>query len=191
MIKTFIRKMKLSKLSGKEVVFPKKPSGICLFEKDYNDFGCFSDHNNGYLYMNYDEIVSFFYKNYSSNWLEIRKLVDSWLKETDKANVLTSLWRKLTHQTQLKETEKVNVLTSLSPKHLMDIKLKKSGKVNVLISIVGVKDIAEVLNETEKVNILTSCSSFSSFASRLKGTEKVNILTSKYGFPNQGEWLKD
>ena len=76
--KTFIRNMKLCKLSGREVVFPKKPSGICLFEQDYN---------NGHLYMNYDEIVSFFYKNYSSNWIEIRKLVDSWLKETEKVNV--------------------------------------------------------------------------------------------------------
>ena len=77
----FIRKMKLFKLSGKKIEQPNKPSGICLFEQDYK---------NGYFYMNYDEISLFLYENYSYNWLEIRKLVDSWLKEADKLNVLTT-----------------------------------------------------------------------------------------------------
>ena len=67
-----IRKMKLCKLSGKEFVYPEKPSGVCLFEQDYE---------NEYLYMNYDEIVSFFFQNYSSRWLEIKELINSWLKE--------------------------------------------------------------------------------------------------------------
>ena len=77
----FIRNMKLCKLFGREIVYPKIPSGICLFEQD---------HKYGYLYMNYDEISLFLYKNYFPNWLEIRKLVDGWLKETEKINVLTS-----------------------------------------------------------------------------------------------------
>ena len=104
----FIRKMKLCKLcklSGKEVVFPKKPLGICLFEQDYK---------NKHLYMSYSEISHFLYKNYSSkcvDWVEIRKLVDSWLKETEKVNVLTSHSYYSDLANILKETEKVNILT--------------------------------------------------------------------------------
>ena len=54
----FIRQKKLSRIVGEEIEYPSKPTGICLFEQD---------HKNGWFRMNYDEITSFFYKNYCHN----------------------------------------------------------------------------------------------------------------------------
>ena len=47
----FIRQKKMSRILGETLENPEKPSGICLFEQD---------HKNGYLYMDHDEITSFF-----------------------------------------------------------------------------------------------------------------------------------
>ena len=76
----FIRQKKLSRIVGEEIEYPIKPTGICLFEQDYK---------NGYLWMNYGEITSFFYKNYSPDWLEVKELISDMLKEYSKLQVLT------------------------------------------------------------------------------------------------------
>ena len=66
----FIRQKKLSRIVGEEIEYPSKLTGICLFGQDYK---------NGYLFMN-DEITSFFYKNYSNNWSDIKELIQDMLK---------------------------------------------------------------------------------------------------------------
>ena len=76
----FIRQKKLCRLTGEELTYPTEIKGTCLFEQDYK---------NGYLYMNYSVITSFFEQNYSSNWTEIRELIHGWLEEQSKMEVLT------------------------------------------------------------------------------------------------------
>ena len=76
----FVRKLKLSKLSGEEIGLPSKVSGICLFDQYIK---------NKILYCDYDEIWTVFYKEYSDNYNDIQSLIKSWLEEEAKLNVYT------------------------------------------------------------------------------------------------------
>ena len=77
----FVRQLKLCRLTGEKIIYPSKVEGICLFEQDYK---------NGWFNIDYNEITSFFYNNYSTNYNEIRELINGWLKESDKLSVLTT-----------------------------------------------------------------------------------------------------
>ena len=115
----FVRKMKLCKLSGKEVIYPKIPPGICLFEQDYK---------NEHFFIDYNEITSFLYQNYSTNWKDIKNLIDSWLKdsvlkmieyETDifckflkEIEKLTTSQYSINDTFYLKDVEKLNMLST-------------------------------------------------------------------------------
>ena len=142
----FIRKMKLCKLSGRELIYPKKPSGVCLFEQDYK---------NGFLYMNYDEITSFLYKNYSSKWIDVKELVNSWLKETNKMYTLTSLWKFYHTIRKLKETDKMYTLTSYWIIGKIDDVLKETDKMYTLTSLLYPCKPCSLLKETDKMHTLT------------------------------------
>ena len=96
----FIRQKKLSRIVGEEIEYPIRPTGICLFEQDYK---------NGYLYIDYVEITSFFYKNYSSKWSDIKELIQGWLKEDSK--LLTPVFLSFSNIMSLKEDSKLQVLT--------------------------------------------------------------------------------
>jgi hypothetical protein len=102
--KQFIRQKKLARIVGEEIEYPSKPSGVCLFEQDYK---------NGYLYMDYDIITTFFYKNYSSKWLDVKELIHGWLKEDTKLKVLTPNLILTTDVAMLKEDTKLKVLTPM------------------------------------------------------------------------------
>ena len=153
----FIRYMKLCKLSKKELIMPNKPRGICLFEQDYKD---------GYLYLNYDEITEFFYKNYSSYWSDIKELIIGWLKETEKTNILTPGRPSPLYYTLLKETEKINILTPNPYAAGIGICLKETEikKTNILTPV-------------EKISILTPEGKYALKVTMLKESEKINILT--------------
>jgi len=75
----FVRELKLCRLTGQEFVYNSKPSGICLFELDYK---------NEWFNIDYYEITSFLEEYYSSDYQEIRELIDSWLIENVKLRVL-------------------------------------------------------------------------------------------------------
>ena len=98
----FIRQKKLSRIVGEEIEYPIKPTGICLFEQDYK---------NGYLFMNYDEITSFFYENYSNNWLEIKELISTMLKDDSKLQILTPNHYNEVKKLMLKDDSKLQILT--------------------------------------------------------------------------------
>ncbi|MCK9477613.1 MAG: hypothetical protein M0R46_16985 [Candidatus Muirbacterium halophilum] len=98
----FIRQKKLSRIVGEEIEYPIKPTGICLFEQDYK---------NGYLFMNYDEITSFFYENYSNNWLEIKELISTMLKDDSKLQILTPPDCEVRIRRVLKDDSKLQILT--------------------------------------------------------------------------------
>ena len=76
----FIRTKKLANILDKDVEYPTVIKGVCLFEQDLK---------NEYLWCDYYEIWTFFIKNYSSNYQEIRTLIKGWLEEHDKLKVLT------------------------------------------------------------------------------------------------------
>ena len=80
----WVRQKKLCRITSEELSYPTDVKGICLFEQDYK---------NGYLYMNYDEINTFLYNNYSNKWLEIKDLIKGWLEDTDKLSVFTPTHR--------------------------------------------------------------------------------------------------
>ena len=79
----FLRQKKLSRVLNERIVYPSEAKGICLFELDYkyNYFRC-----------NYDEIWSFLYDNYSTNYTDIQTFIRSLLEEHDKLSVLTTKW---------------------------------------------------------------------------------------------------
>ena len=76
----FIRKMKLCKINNEELTLPTTIARICLFEQDFK---------NKWFNCNYDEIWSFFYENYNSNYSIVQSFIMNMLKETDKMSVLT------------------------------------------------------------------------------------------------------
>ena len=98
----FIRQKKLSRVLGEEIEYPEKPSGKLLFEQDYK---------NEYFWINYDEITSFFYSNYSNSWLDVREIISDRLKEASKMKVLTPLIYADVFEPELKEDSKTKVLT--------------------------------------------------------------------------------
>jgi hypothetical protein len=122
----FIRQKKLSRIVGEEIEYPIKPTGICLFEQDYK---------NGYLYTDYGEITSVFYKNYSNNWLEIKELISTMLKEYSKLQVLTPPILFEGNTTMLKEYSKLQVLTpddDVNYQFFLKTALKEDSKLQVL-----------------------------------------------------------
>ena len=78
----FIRAKKLANILNKEIGYPTEVNGVCLFQLDYKN----SDIN-----IDYMEVWSFFEKNYSNNYIEIRTLIESWLREYDNLKNLTPL----------------------------------------------------------------------------------------------------
>ena len=98
----FIRQKKLVRILGEEIEYPEKVAGKCLFEQDYK---------NGYLFMNYDEITSFIYENYSNNWLEIKELISTMLKDDSKLHILTPLLSSVQKRSKLKDDSKLQILT--------------------------------------------------------------------------------
>ena len=119
----FIRQKKLSRILGEEIEYPIRPTGICLFEQDYK---------NGYLFMNYDEITSFIYENYSNNWLEIKELISIMLKDDSKLQILTPMELFPKPNTQLKDDSKLQLLTPTCQKPLSFNKLKDDSKLQIL-----------------------------------------------------------
>ena len=80
----FVRKIKLAKISGQSITFPKEVKGSCLFELDWK---------NKSFYYNYDEIYQFLEKNYNSNHQDINKFIKDRLNEADKMSVFWALVR--------------------------------------------------------------------------------------------------
>ena len=78
----FVRKIKLCRLSGEKIELQSNVSGICLFDQDIK---------NKFLYCDYDEIWSVFYKEYCDNYNDVQRLIKSWLEEDEKLNVYTTL----------------------------------------------------------------------------------------------------
>ena len=170
----FIRKIKLYKITGEKIIeTPNKPSGVCLFEQDYKD---------GYFYIDYDEMISFFYKNYSSNWQEIRLLVDSWLKESDKVGVLTTIIPAFLSTCVLKESDKVGVLTTIGNLQFKPATLKESDKVGVLTTSFFIGKGNNALKKSDKVSVLTTQLPSSAIYPLLKKSNKVSVLTTRIKF---------
>jgi len=81
----FLRQKKLARVLDKELSYPTEVKGICLFHQDYK---------NGWFECSYDEIWSFFKRNYSSNYTDIQTLIKNLLVEHDKLQALTppAMW---------------------------------------------------------------------------------------------------
>ena len=75
--KNFLRQMKLARVLGTPLEYPKKIEGICLFRQDFK---------NKWFRCNHDEIWSFFYDNYSLNFIEVQSFIKSLLCEYNKSN---------------------------------------------------------------------------------------------------------
>ena len=78
----FIRKRKFNEILDKEIEYPTKPNGICLFELEWRY---------NYMWIKYDEIWSVFKTEYQDNYQNIRTLINGWLGEVDKLKVLTPI----------------------------------------------------------------------------------------------------
>jgi hypothetical protein len=101
-IRIFARQKKLARVLDKELIYPSKVEGICLFEQDYE---------NGYFYCNHKEIWLFFEENSNYNYVEIRNLIKGWLEEASKLEVLTPDKAMLSCDYWLEEASKLEVLT--------------------------------------------------------------------------------
>jgi hypothetical protein len=118
----FVRKIKISKLSGDNISLPLKVSGICLFEQDLKNKNLFCD---------YDEIWKIFYDNYSSEYFDIQILIKGWLEDESKMSVYTppagrKLWPKW-----LKDESKMSVYTPITWIHMFTNGLKDESKMSV------------------------------------------------------------
>lgn len=66
----FIRKMKLCRLSDKEITYPSNITGKCLFEQDIKY---------KYLHCDFDEIWRFFYNEGYNGYDTVKQLIKNWL----------------------------------------------------------------------------------------------------------------
>ncbi|MCK9416082.1 hypothetical protein M0Q97_05415 [Candidatus Dojkabacteria bacterium] len=98
----FLRQKKLARVLDKELSYPTEVKGICLFHQDYK---------NGWFECSYDEIWSFFKRNYSSNYTDIQTLIKNLLVEHDKLQALTPFYSFPTDTRQLVEQDKLQALT--------------------------------------------------------------------------------
>ena len=132
----FIRKLKLYKLNNQKITLPSIVRGICLFEEDskYCWFNC-----------NYDEIWSFLYVNYSSDYTDVQSFIKNILKDSNKFNVFTpynvftSYFDMKLQYDKLKDENKFYKLiprNMLTPRILNDVyinnRLKDANRFNIL-----------------------------------------------------------
>ena len=178
----FIRQKKLVRILGEEIEYPEKVAGKCLFEQDYK---------NGYLFMNYDEITSFFYENYSNNWLEIKELISTMLKEDSKLQILTPGAIILKNTDELKEDSKLQILTPLRFLNHIRHKLKEDSKLQILTPMELFPKPNTQLKDDSKLQLLTpTCQKPLSF-NKLKDDSKLQILTPTCEFSIFKLWLND
>ena len=98
----FFRQKKLARILNEEISYPIEIKGTWLFHQDYK---------NGWFNCRYDEIWSFFYDNYSSNYYDIQTLIKNLLVEHDKLQVLTPVIKTSLPISTLVEHDKLQVLT--------------------------------------------------------------------------------
>jgi hypothetical protein len=97
----YIRAKKLANILGKELNPPTEINGICLCEISVTYF---------VIYFDYNEIWSFFEQNYNSDYKEIQKLINSWLKEHDNLKDLTVVGEIDHNQFMLDEQDKLQLI---------------------------------------------------------------------------------
>ena len=119
----FVRKIKLAKISGVDIGYPNKVSGVCIFEQDWK---------NKKFYYDYDEIYLFLKKNYINNYDKIKEFIDDRLKEADKLSVLTTIDKFFSFVPKLKEADKLSVLTTFTFGYAPEEMLKDADKLSVL-----------------------------------------------------------
>ena len=141
-----VRKIKLYKIENKEIIHIDI-SGICLFEQDLI---------NNYFYCDYDEIWTFFKKNYNNNYYVIQILIKSWLEETIKLSLLTPGVISGAVDSLLKETSKLSLLTP-----------------NIELSV-GLSE----LEDTTKLSLLTPSFIHKCDENQLEDTNKLSLLIS-------------
>ena len=141
----FIRAKKLANILDKDVKYPIEVKGDCLFQQNFKI---------GYLWCDYQEIWSFFKKNYSSNSKEISNLIKGWLEEHDKLKVLTPKLMSRTRLILLEEHDKLKVLTPVVGFGSHFLELEEHDKLNVLTPEIG-WFYPDSLEESNKLTILT------------------------------------
>ena len=119
----FLRQRKLARVLNKEVVYPTKIKGKCLFEQDYK---------NEHFWCNDIEVWSFFERNYSSNYADVQALIKNWLKEHDKMQALTPKFLNRTWGQKLKEHDKMQALTPHNVHDYIPSLLKEHDKMQAL-----------------------------------------------------------
>ena len=144
--KQFIRKIKLCQLSGKEIKFPKKVKGICLFEQDWK---------NKRFYYNYDEIYLFLNKNFDNNYENINNFIEDRLKEADKLSTLTTREIFFNVIRMLKEADKLSTLTTRAFVGNAQTLLKEADKLSTLTTLFTTFNNSLQLKEADKLSVLT------------------------------------
>jgi hypothetical protein len=97
----FLRQKKLARVLDEELVYPTDLKGKCLFQQDY------INHN---FWCDYDEIWSFFEKNYSSNYTDIQTFIKKLVIEHLHLNVCELIFGNRRIQMPLKEYDKMQLL---------------------------------------------------------------------------------
>ena len=143
--KNFARQKKLARVLDQELIYPAKVDGICLFEQDYK---------NGWLNCNYKEIWLYLEEKYNCNFLDVKDLIDGWLKETSKLEILTPVWVRTFPLAVLKETSKLEILTPNFTSYGFRTELKESSKLEVLTSHSAILSSKEWLEESSKLVVL-------------------------------------
>ena len=142
----FIRKIKLCKLSGNSIKLPSKVKGKCLFEQNIKS---------RYLWCDFDEIWSVFYKEYKNNYNDVQSLIKSWLEEESKLNVFTPPVAESFGSRLLEEESKLNVFTPYKWKSINDARLEEESKLNVFTPIRQSFNGFVLLEEESKLNVFT------------------------------------
>jgi hypothetical protein len=164
--KQVTRQKKLNRILGKndEIIIDKPSKDIeWQFEQDKK---------NKYFCVDYDNLWSFFVKNYGYNNQEIRELFDGWLKDTEKFKQYTTTGPAAGFSVALKDTEKITYLYFNKGSWLKD-----TEKFKQYLTSGGMDIVVEQLKDTDKLKQYSTRDWEKCLKVWLKDTDKLKQYT--------------
>ena len=143
----FARKIKLCKLNNQEIKLPNKVKGVCIFEQHLNIKN---------LWCDYDEIWSFFEKNYNTKYSYIQLIIEEILSDEEKLNVYTPSVFRPCFNPALSDDTKLNVYTPTATHLQKDYTLSDEKKLNVYTPFKVNLTLQSSLSDDEKLNMYTT-----------------------------------
>ena len=177
-----VRYIKLCKLNNQKIKLPNKVKGVCLFEQNINA---------KHLWCDYDEIWSFFEKNYMNEYNNIQLFIKEILSDDTKLNDHIPLVKLYPTNKSLPDGTKLDVYT---PSDLHDFTLyllSDDTKLNVYTPKRYTLCKSQTLTDCNKLNVYTPDGRLYLNCNELSNSTKLKVYTPYQGIPTSSFLLYD